>query len=75
VAGRLGQARAIPIPMMLDLTLDDAPVSQVHFHPDGTGEAARLIVHSPAHPGIQIAVDETTGHVAIQPASLPAPRR
>ncbi len=73
LAGRFGHPRSLPEDVELTIVQPAESSDRVSFFPDGTSQSVTLVIGGKSLPRYQIVVDETTGQVAVQAASLPAP--
>lgn len=71
VAGRLGRSRPVADEIPLAILREAEPVTEVVFAPDGTSQPTLLVVGGGTSPRYQVAVDETTGSVAVRSPGLP----
>ena len=66
VPGRLGHvnipAKSVPVAVLQH----NQPVDTVHFLPNGTSDTADVLLGAPAAPVFTIALDGSTGHVAVR---------
>lgn len=67
LSGRLGRAQTVPEPVGLTVMQQERSVTEVGFFPDGTSQATLLRISERNVPRYQVAVDGTTGQVAVAP--------
>ncbi|MBI3312400.1 MAG: GspH/FimT family pseudopilin [Candidatus Omnitrophica bacterium] len=68
LSGRFGRAQPVPEPVGIVVTQQDGSLASVSFFPDGTSQPALLRITERDVPRYQIAVDGTTGQVAVKAA-------
>ena len=72
IGGRVGQGRVVADPIRVSVECDRETEDRVRFFPDGTSEAAMVLISEAAVARYQIAINDTTGHVTLQPARISA---
>ncbi|GEM_PF-2175346 len=75
IPGRLGRAHHLPGEVEITIVREDEPVNDIQFFPDGTSEAAFVVVGEPGNPQYQIEVDGPTSQVFLRKGAPRVPAR